>query len=164
MRNQNNPHVLGLNAQEIFFVTDKVVLVEGQEDVVFLEKVQQSLGVQLAGNIFGWGVGGAENMERMATVLRELGFSRVVGILDGNRSALAEKLATAFPDFHFFAIAADDIRTKRVAPAKAAVTGLLDDENRDVRTDLKDKTEQQFLAANAYLTADRAGAAGAKVV
>jgi len=153
MQNKNNPHVLGMNAQEIFFVPDKVVLVEGQEDVVFLERVQQSLGIQLAGNIFGWGVGGAENMELMATVLRELGFSRVVGILDGNRSALATRLATVFPDYHFFAIAADDIRTKKAVPAKAAVSGLLDDENRDVRFPLKVNTEQQFRAANAYLAA-----------
>jgi predicted ATPase len=157
MRNQNNPHILGLNAQEIFFVSDKIVLVEGQEDVVFLERVQQSLGIQLAGNIFGWGVGGAENMERMATVLKELGFSRVVGILDGNRSALAAQLAVAFPDFHFFAIAANDIRTKRAVPAKAAVSGLLDDDNSDVRLDFKVSTEQQFHSANAYFAA--AGAA-----
>lgn len=152
MRNQNNPHILGLNAQEIFFAPDKVVLVEGQEDVVFLERVQQSLGVRLEGNVFGWGVGGAENMERVASVLQELGFSKVAGILDGNRAELAVELASRFPAFHFFSIAADDIRTKRATEARPQVNGLLDQDNRAVREEFKEDTERKFLAANTYFS------------
>ena len=34
LSNRNNPHVLGLDAREIFFQNDKIILVEGQEDVV----------------------------------------------------------------------------------------------------------------------------------
>jgi predicted ATPase len=153
MKNQNNPHILGMNAQEIFFVSDNVILVEGQEDVVFLERVQDSIGISLAGNIFGWGVGGAENMDRMATVLQDLGFSNVVGILDGNRSALAAQLQAKYPRYHFFSIAANDIRTKKAVPAKSPVSGLLDDDNCVVRSDLKVQTVAQFHAANAYLSA-----------
>lgn len=152
MRNQNNPHILGLNAQEIFFVPNQVVLVEGQEDVVFLERVQDSLGVKLTGNIFGWGVGGAENMEHVASILHELGFSKVVGVLDGNRAELAKTLAQLFLNYHFFAIVADDIRTKPEQKAKPSVLGLLDDVNRNVREEYKSDTAQKFEAANAYLT------------
>lgn len=152
MLNQNNPHILGLNAQEIFFAPDRIVLVEGQEDVVFLDRVQQSLGVQVKGSLFGWGVGGAENMERVASVLRELGFSKVVGILDGNRADLATELASSFPEFHFFSIAANDIRTKRAIDARSEVKGLLDDGNRNVREEFKEDTKMKFVAANTYLS------------
>jgi len=155
-RNQNNPHIFGLNAQEIFFVPDQVVLVEGQEDVVFLERVQKSLGIRLAGNIFGWGVGGAENMEHVANILHELGFTKVVGVLDADRGELAQELAQRFPNFHFFAIAADDIRTKRAVKERPDVRGLLDDDNRSVREEYKRDTAQKFEAANAYLVSTAA--------
>lgn len=150
MKNDNNPHVLGLAAQEIFFVEDRVILVEGQEDVVFFRKVQSSLE-PLEGTFFGWGVGGAENMGRIATVLKELGFSKVVGILDGNRADLAHTLTKQFPLFHFFSIPADDVRTKNPVPAKAAVKGLLNDANDAVRPECMEKTKQLFQKANAYL-------------
>lgn len=151
MRNQNNPHIFGLNAQEIFFISDKVVLVEGQEDVVFLERVQKSLDIIIQGNVFGWGVGGAENMERVACVLNELGFSKVVGILDANKSDLAIELSARFPSFHFFSIAANDIRTKRAVEAKPEVVGLLDSNNQEVREVFKTDTIQKITAANTYL-------------
>jgi hypothetical protein len=157
MRNRNNPHIFGLNAQEVFFVPDKVVLVEGQDDVVYLERVQRSVGVHLSGTVYGWGVGGAENMELLAATLTELGFTRLVGMLDGNRSHLVEKLSRQFPSLHFFAIPADDIRTKREVPGKEAVQGLLDDDNREVRHHLRSQTEHAFRVANAYLVGTEGG-------
>jgi hypothetical protein len=152
LENVNNPHVLGINACEVFFLDDRVVLVEGQEDVVFLERVQRSLNARIDGNLFGWGVGGAENMEAIASVLHELGFSKVVGQLDGNRSDLATQLSLRFPAFHFFAIAADDIRTKEASGAKASVRGLLDDQNAEVRPEYVQDTLEKIAAANAYLS------------
>ena len=49
----NNPHVLGLNAQEVFFLEDQVILVEGPEDVIFYRRVQDDLGISLQGTFFG---------------------------------------------------------------------------------------------------------------
>jgi predicted ATP-dependent endonuclease of OLD family len=152
MRNQNNPHILGVNAQEIFFCADQVVLMEGQEDIVFLERVQESIGVRLKGNLLGWGVGGAENMRVFARLLRELGFLKLVGILDGNRSSLASELAKEFPGFHFFAIQANDIRTKKARPAVSGVEGLLDEVNMAVRPEFVDDTRIKFEEANDYLS------------
>ena len=151
MRNQNNPHILGLNAQEIFFVDDKVILVEGQEDVVFFARALQDLRAELNGTFFGWGVGGAENMERIAMLLWELGFAKVVGILDGNRAELSLSLARIFPTYHFFAIPADDVRTKRAIDAKAPVNGLLDDSNTNVRPEHAEATRSLVARANEYL-------------
>jgi hypothetical protein len=150
MRNENNPHIFGLLATEIFFTDDRVILTEGQEDVVFFKRVEQSVG-QLQGSFFGWGVGGAENMEHVATILKELGFEKVVGILDANRADLARGLSETFPAYHFFSIPANDLRTKNPVPAKPAVAGLLDDGNRAVRPEHVEHTRALFDQANRYL-------------
>jgi predicted ATP-dependent endonuclease of OLD family len=75
----HNPHILGLDAREVFFLEDGIVLVEGQEDVIYLERALKSIGIDLPGHFFGWGVGGAEKMGFIATILRDLGYKRVVG-------------------------------------------------------------------------------------
>ncbi len=63
-----NPHVLGLNAREAFFLEDGIVLVEGQEDVIFYQKIAKELGIEIEGDFFGWGVGGAGNMARVCVL------------------------------------------------------------------------------------------------
>jgi energy-coupling factor transporter ATP-binding protein EcfA2 len=121
-----NPHVLGLNASEIFFLEDGVILTEGQEDVVVYQALAAELEVDLRGEFFGWGVGGAEKMPTIVRFLKELGYHRVAGILDGNRAALAAELNSEFTDYRFFAIPVDDVRTKPARPATTAIEGLAD--------------------------------------
>lgn len=151
LANANNPHIFGLLAQEIFFIDDKVLLVEGQEDVVFFKRVEAHIQ-SLDGTFFGWGVGGASNMESIATVLHELGFKKLVGILDANKAALVQTLSIRFPDYHFCAIPANDVRTKSAATAKPAVKGLLEDDNKSVRPEHVAQVKKLFVEANAYLT------------
>lgn len=150
MRNANNPHILGLLAQEILFVEDKIVLVEGQEDVVFFKRVEAALE-PLAGTFFGWGVGGAENMGRISSILFDLGFKKVVGILDANRVALLPQLREQFPEYHYLAIPADDVRTKPAVAARPAVSGLLDDTNKAIRPEYVAEMRELFAEANRYL-------------
>ena len=61
--NLNNPHILGLSATEAFFLEDRIILVEGQEDVVIFNRISEQIGQNFIGEIFGWGVGGAPNMD-----------------------------------------------------------------------------------------------------
>lgn len=150
MRNANNPHIFGLLAQEIFFVEDRIILVEGQEDVVFFKQIETALG-QLDGTFFGWGVGGADNMARVSAVLSDLGFGKVVGILDANRAELLPQLRGQFPSYHYAAIPAADVRTKPAVAARPAVTGLLDDTNNAIRPEHLDATRAVFVDANRYL-------------
>lgn len=151
IHNLNNPHIFGLNAQEVFFLEDRVILVEGQEDVIFYKRVQQQLEEQLGGDFYGWGVGGAGNMELIAKVLLDLGFQHVVGIFDKNQQALQERLSQDFPKFHFFVIPANDVRTKQEAPVKPAVEGLLDAENKNVRPEYIGEMKRLFEETNQYL-------------
>ena len=62
MRDINNPHVLGIEANEALFLGDNIILVEGQEDVVILNKICKDLKLELNGDFYGWGVGGAHKM------------------------------------------------------------------------------------------------------
>lgn len=150
MANENNPHILGLLAKEILFAEDKIILVEGQEDVVFLKKVEAATE-HLEGTLFGWGVGGADNMMYIATVLYDLGFKKVVGILDANKSSVADTLRNKFKEYHFFTIPANDIRTKPKIAEKAATKGLLNDENEAMRPEYVDEVKNLFQKANLYL-------------
>lgn len=122
----NNPHTFGLNAREVFFLEDNVILLEGQEDVVFYDRVTAAAGIELEGSYFGWGVGGADKMRLVAQMLSDLEYKKVVGLLDGNRKDVLASLKSEFPDYHFDAIPADDVRTKSARPARPKVVGLLD--------------------------------------
>lgn len=135
LRDTHNPHVLGLDAREVFFREEGVVIVEGQEDVVSYPKVLQSLveggnfsnekASRLQESFFGWGAGGADKVDRIASLLSDLGFERVAGIVDNNKSEEIPKLKKRFPNFTFLSIPADDIRDKPASESRDATRGLL---------------------------------------
>ena len=149
VRNYNNPHILGLDAREAFFLEDRVILVEGQEDVIFYQQIADQLGIKIDGNFYGWGVGGADNMKTVASLLQELGFKKVVGLLDGNRASLASELQSEFSQYKFYDIPADDIRTKspRQIPA---VQGILNDSG-EVRPEHKEAMTRVLNQVNQEL-------------
>lgn len=128
-RNINNPHMLGLDANEVFFLEGGVVLTEGQEDVILLATVVKELGTKTPWSFFGWGVGGAGNMGAVARLLQALGYGKVVGILDNDKEIDRSKLEADYPDYRFECIPASDIRPKDAQPAKEAKPakeGLID--------------------------------------
>lgn len=124
--NRNNPHVFGLDAREVFFQVDPLILVEGQDDVVHYPQIAEQLGVTLPGSFYGWGVGGAGSMALIAQVVAELGFRRVAGLLDSDKVAEVARLTNAFLNYRFRAIPALDVRDKDARRAAPAVDGLVD--------------------------------------
>ena len=137
----NNPHTLGLEANEVFFCEDSVILVEGQEDVVIFKKIADELGTGIKGEFFGWGVGGAAKMKAFLQLFKDLGYRRVVAVLDGDKKDLAVTLKNEFDCFHILTLREDDIRDKngRIMKAKVGITkqnGKLKDENREYMKDL----------------------------
>ena len=136
----NNPHTLGIDANEIFFLEDRIILVEGQEDVVIYNKISRDIGKEINGTFFGWGVGGAPKMPVFLTMLNELGYKKVTAIFDGDKKSEAEEAKKMFPNYHIITIREDDIRDKKER-CISAKSGLTDDKGRL-------KTENKEYAIN----------------
>jgi 5S rRNA maturation endonuclease (ribonuclease M5) len=77
--------------------------------------MQNKLGIFLKGDFFGWGVGGANKMEQIAKILQDLGYKKVVGILDTDSKTqkIYNNLCKQFKDYKFFKIPTEDVREKR---------------------------------------------------
>ncbi|MCH8147193.1 MAG: AAA family ATPase [Planctomycetes bacterium] len=148
---RNNPHVLGLDASEAFFVDDKIVLVEGQEDVIFYARIMDQLRSHLPATFFGWGVGGASKMRTITSILHDLGYEKIVGILDGDKTQEAERLTQDFPEYKFCTIPAPDVRTKPARRATDEVRGLIDEEG-IVRSEYRTGVQQIFEDLTGWLS------------
>jgi predicted ATPase len=147
--NISNPHVFGVEAREIFFQEDPVILAEGQDDVVLYPRVMEQLDVKLDASFFGWGVGGVQQMRLFSMILSDLGFKRVIGILDGKQNELLEKLREEFHQFMYVEIPTEDIRTKKEKVGKATF-GLLDEDYR-VRKEFIPRMNSIFYSLREYL-------------
>ncbi|MFJ7813809.1 ATP-dependent nuclease [Pseudomonas asiatica] len=149
-RNVYNPHVFGLDARELFFQEDGLVLTEGQEDVVLLPEIANQLEQDMPGTFFGWGAGGAGNIKHLCQILSELGFSRVAAVFDGDKAADADELKSLFPDYFSCILPADDIRTKPARPATGAKDGVLDSKH-SVRPEYVDSMAAVLDSLRAYM-------------
>lgn len=112
LKNINQPHTLGIEAKEIFFLEDKIIVTEGQEDVIMYSKAAESIKSPLDGTFFGWGSGGASNITKIATILKDLGYQKVVAIFDGDKPEDENKFKQDFPMYDSQIISALDIRDK----------------------------------------------------
>ncbi len=148
--NLYNPHVFGLDAKELFFQEDRIILTEGQEDVLLFPRVAQQLGVSVPGNFFGWGAGGASNIVHLCRILNDLGFKKVAALLDGDKSAEVDSLALEFPEYYFDCIPAKDIRTKSARRATEEVQGLLD-ENLELKSEYSEPMAKVFSTLSAHM-------------
>lgn len=150
-KNINNPHVLGLEASEAFFLEDNIILVEGQEDVVLYQMIAEKLEKAFMGNFFGWGAGGASNMDLLLSLFKELGYKKVVAVFDGDKVEEAEKVAARFPDYHIETLWTDDIRDKEPMIPKEGVKGIVDS-SRKLKPEHKDKAGHLIDRINAYFS------------
>jgi predicted ATPase len=149
--NTKAPHTFGLDARELFFQDDGIVLTEGQDDVVLYPVVARQLPIgHVPGHLFGWGVGGAGNMQHLCCLLQDMGYKKVAGLLDNDQAATLPRLEQDFPDFKFFTIPAKDVRDKDAVVARPAVIGLLEnasvlrEEYRESMTSIFDSIRASF--------------------
>lgn len=127
--NTKAPHTFGLDARELFFQDDGIVLTEGQDDVMLYPVVASQLPIgRVPGHLFGWGVGGAGNMQHLCRLLQDLGYKKVAGLLDNDQVATVPVLERDYPNYKFFAIPAKDVRDKDASDARPAVIGLIDND------------------------------------
>ena len=146
LTDHHNPHTLGLEAREAFVRDDGMVLVEGQEDVVYyplvldqLRKMDQIADRNISAlkeGFFGWGTGGADKTKKILALLNDLGFERVAAIFDKNKANLIPAVRKEFPKYYFDSIKADDVRTK----LEKSLHGLLD-ENHELRSECVAETK-----------------------
>src|SRR5699024_5028616 len=151
INNLFNPHILGLDANEIFFLDEKIILVEGQEDVIYFNRIVDLLNLEIRGSFFGWGVGGAGNMEHILALLKDLGFEKVVIIFDADKSEVLVKLKTKYTNYSFHIIPTDDIRDKPEIKSRDAIEGLIDRGGRVVKEKYKEPIIKIFDAIDTYL-------------
>jgi hypothetical protein len=90
-------------------------------------------------------------MIAIASLLKDLGFARVVRILDGNKKEMLKALEERFPEYSFFVIPADDVRTKPARAAVPEVGGLLDAKGA-LKSEHKDATSALLDAVNKALS------------
>ena len=150
--NLYNPHIFGLDARELFFQEERIILTEGQEDVLLFPSIADQLGTTIQGNFFGWGVGGAGNIGHLCRILQDLGFKKVAALLDGDKVGEATSLEKTFPAYLFRCIPAKDIRTKPARGETASVDGLLD-EDRTIKDKYREATAEIFGALAQHLDA-----------
>jgi len=138
----HNPHVLGLDSKEVFFLNDKIMLVEGAEDVIYYKKILDMLEIKLKGEFYGWGVGGAHKMHIITQLLKGLGYKKVIGILDNDMKDVRDELRQTFPTYKFYCIPANDVRTKKGRTIQEKI-GLLDEESK-IREEYRDSITGLF--------------------
>lgn len=146
--NLNNPHIFGLNANEVFFLDDNVILTEGQEDVIFLQRIIDIIGIEIHANFFGWGVGGATNLEKILYLMNDLGFMKVAAILDNNVSDLVKPLSEKFPLYYFGCIPTDDVRDKPARKESIAIAGLIDQGGKKIKEEHIPQIIELFRSIN----------------
>lgn len=144
--NTRGPHTFGLDARELFFQDDGIVLTEGPEDVMLYPVVARQLSIgQVPGHMFGWGVGGAGNMRHLCSILQDLGYRKVAGLLDNDQAAALKRLQRDFTNYRFFTIPAKDVRDKEAVDSREAVTGLLEN-GKVLREEYREPMLEIFLS------------------
>lgn len=148
LKNINQPHTLGTEAREIFFLEDNIIVTEGQEDVIMYNKAVESVQMQLHGTFFGWGSGGASNIAKIATILKDLGYKKVVAIFDGDKPEDLTLFEKKFPEYSGLIISAPDIRDKP-SVNKPEKLGIMTQKGQ-LKEQYKPEMEKLFSAINLY--------------
>jgi ABC-type branched-subunit amino acid transport system ATPase component len=155
-----NPHLLGSDAREAFFLDGGIAVVEGQDDVSYYSHMAQQLGISpLPFSFFGWGSGGVGNVPHVAQVLRDLGYARVIAILDSPKPDASEADRRQLDDVKaklhalnvpYHQIPTADVRDKPPACGKAQVLGLTT-KNGDIKPEHEVSARNLFTWAQSQL-------------
>lgn len=153
MSNSFNPHILGISANEIFFLNDNVILTEGQDDVICYKNIFKQKGFSINASFFGFGVGGADNTENIVNLLKNLGYDRVYCIFDNDKRDIASQIQKKYPEYMTFTISANDVRNKKIN--KNALNVLDKINNSDLSNEVKAKVSsyinEEFNAKTGFV-------------
>lgn len=108
--NWKQPFLMDEVAKEIFFANDKILFLEGQEDVGLLRKEFINTDIHL----FGYGVRGCNNFKFALSLAKDLGFEKVGTIIDKgvNEDLILAELTPLFNTYKIIQWDKSDIRDK----------------------------------------------------
>ena len=107
------PQLLDVAAKEILF-SERVLFVEGQEDVGLIRKWARDKTISLNFDIFGYGVDGYRNILTFLQMAQDLGIEKVGALYDSgeHENVSFEKAQNRFSSFLLQKLPTDDIRDK----------------------------------------------------
>ena len=149
LKDIQKPHTLGLEAREIFFLEDNVIITDGQDDVVMYRKATEQLKQVVNGEFFGWGSGGASNIQKIAAILRDLGYEKVAAIFDNDKSKDKELFDEEFIGYKSYLISKKDVRDKDATNAKEKVNGMMTQGGK-IKSETKEEMSEMFMDINNY--------------
>lgn len=138
VKDLHNPHLWGMDTKELFFLEDNIIIVEGQEDVISFNKLMKELDIHINAVFFGWGAGGAEKIEKILSILDNLGYKHVMAIYDGDKTDEYERCSKTYKQYKVIQIWKDDIRDKKERKCHNK-EGVLDN-----HFNIKEGTEQKI--------------------
>ncbi|MBK7844127.1 MAG: AAA family ATPase [Bdellovibrionales bacterium] len=118
------PHVLDAVAKEIFF-TEKVLFLEGQEDVGLVRKFISDQNIVTNFEIFGYGTGGSANIPFYFEMCRDLGI-KAAALFDSGAPGITG--AMAYTEFKVIEHPFADIRYKPAKDGKPEKQGLFNED------------------------------------
>ena len=146
LNDDHHPHILSLNANEIFFLKDNIILTEGQEDVLCYKNIFKQLEYKPDASFFGWGVGGETKFRFVLNILHDLGYEKVFVILDNDKRDTIQEYEKEYPLYNFYAIDADDVRNKERDKKLNNLIKKIDEKSIDdgIKVELKEYIEEKF--------------------
>ena len=107
------PQLLDVAAKEVLFA-EKVLFVEGQEDVGLIRKWAAEGGIELNFDIFGYGVGSYSNIRLFLQMAQDLGIAKVGALYDSGKyeDEFFEADQDTFSSFQLQKLPTSDIRDK----------------------------------------------------
>ncbi|MGN0681776.1 MAG: ATP-dependent nuclease [Candidatus Fimisoma sp.] len=148
LKDINQPHTLGTEAKEMFFLEDRIIITEGQEDVIMYNKAVDAVNIPLNGTFFGWGSGGSSNIIKVATILKDLGYKKVVAIFDGDKPTDRQLFNEKFPSYIGLIISAPDVRDKP-SVNKPEKQGIMT-QNGKLKEPYRTEITELFTSINGY--------------
>ena len=105
------PQLLDVVAKEIFFA-EKILFVEGQEDIWLIKKFAKAEDIELNFEIFGYGSWWATNIEKFLKMAEDLWITKAWALYDWDKRTDWEESKSEFPSFKTLILPTDDIRDK----------------------------------------------------
>ncbi len=113
VKDWQRPFILDVTAKELLFA-DKVLFLEGQEDVGLIRKWLIDISKEVKFDLFGYGVGGFGNYSAYLRLAKDLGLTKVAAIYDNGTPETAKMAEDAKiqKDYKLCQLKANDIRDK----------------------------------------------------